>query len=92
MHTFVNSWEEFTATLEDVSMMFLLPIFADEGATGLVLSEEEGRKLQLLNATPRVFNESTYTSSIRYFGEDEGQRKRVMLEAFLSYWLSYISF
>lgn len=82
MHTFVTSLGEFTPTLEDVSMMFRLPIFVDKGATGLVLSEEEERRLQLPIAALGVINKSTCTSWVRYFREGEGQRKEMRLEAF----------
>lgn len=53
-------------------MMFCLPLFADHGATGIALFEEEDRMLQLLNATHRVSNKSTYTTWITYFRDDEG--------------------
>lgn len=33
------------STMEDVSMMFCLPIFAGESTTGLFMSEEEERRL-----------------------------------------------
>lgn len=81
-------WEEFTPTLEDVLVMFYLPIFGDEGATGLILFEEEERKAQLLTTAFTVTNKSTSTSWISYFWEGERWRKGVTLEAFLSYWLS----
>lgn len=69
-------------------MIFCLPIFADNGFTGIVLSEEEEVTLQLLTAALRVSNNSPYTSRIRYFGEGEGQRKWVIVEALLSNRLS----
>lgn len=44
MHTFVTSWREFTPALEYVSVMFCMPLFIENTATGIVLSkEEEGR-------------------------------------------------
>lgn len=84
-HTFVNSCREFTPTLENVLVMLRLPIIADEGAMDLVLSKEEERKAQLLNAAFRVSNKSIYTFWVRYFREGEEQRKGVTLEAFMSY-------
>lgn len=73
-HMFVTSCREFTPTWEDVSVMFRLPLFADEGATGLILSEEEKRRWQLLNVALGVSNKSTFTSWIRYSQEGEGRR------------------
>lgn len=67
---------EFTPTLGDVSVMFHLSLFAEEGM------------LQLLNFVLRVSNKSTYTSWIRYFRRGEERRKWVTVEALLSYWLS----
>lgn len=49
-------------TLKDVAVMFHLPLFADHGARGIILSEDEERILQLLNAALRVSKKSTYTS------------------------------
>lgn len=43
-HTFITSWCKFTTNLEDVTVLFRLPLVADEGATGLVLTDEEGKK------------------------------------------------
>lgn len=64
-HTSVTSWGEFTHTIEDVLVMFRLPVFEDKGATDLVLFEAEERKVQLLNAALKIPNKSTYTSWIR---------------------------
>lgn len=41
-----------------------------------------------MSAAHRVSNKSTYTSLAKYFRFREGRGKGVMLEAFLSYWLS----
>lgn len=68
--------------------MFLSSEFADEGETGIVLSEEEERKVPLSSSALRVSNKSIYTSWIRRFRGGEGRGKGVTLEAFLSYWLS----
>lgn len=67
--------------------MFLLPLFTNHGA-GIVLTKEEEKTVQLLNAALRVSNKSTYISWIRYFREGEGRQKGVMVEALQSYWLS----
>lgn len=61
-HTFVAPWGEFISKLEDVEGMFLLPLFTDNDTTCILLSEEEERTLQLLNATLGVSNKLTYTS------------------------------
>lgn len=53
---------EFTPILKDVSVMFRLPLFADDGTMGIVLFGEEEGRLQLLNVALRVSNKSTYTS------------------------------
>lgn len=66
-HTLVTSWGEFTPTLENVSVMFPLSMFADEGTTSLVLSTKEEKKVQLLSFALRISNKSTYASWIRYF-------------------------
>lgn len=84
-HTFITSHGEFTPTQEDVLVMFCLLLFVDNDATSIVLSKEEDGRLQLLNVTVRISNKSTYTSSISYFQEGEGQGKRVTVEALLSY-------
>lgn len=84
-HTFVTSKREFTHALDDVLVMFRLLIFAYKSATGLVLIDEEEKKVQLLNPTLRISNISTNTSWIRYFHGGEGRGKGVTLEAFLSY-------
>lgn len=60
-----------------------LPLFGDHGAIGVVLNKEEERTLRLLNAALRVLNKSIYTAWIRYFGEGEGRRKGVKVEALL---------
>lgn len=72
-----------------VAVMFRLPLFVDHGASGIVLSEEEERTLQLLNVALRESNKSTYTSWIKYFRDSEGRQKGVAVEALLSYWLSW---
>lgn len=66
-------------------MMLRLPIFTGEGVRGLVVSEAEERKVQLLNTALKVSNKSTDISWTRCFQEGEGQTKGVMLVAFLSY-------
>lgn len=50
MHTFITSWEEFTPTLEDILVMFHLPVLVDEGPMGLVMSKREKEKVRLLSA------------------------------------------
>lgn len=57
----------------------------DRDATGIVLTEEVERTLQLLNVALRVSSKLTYTSWIQYFRDDKGQRKEVIVEALLSY-------
>lgn len=53
-HTPFCGWEEFTTTPEDMVVMFQLPLVDDHGVTGIVLTEQEERMMQLLNATPRI--------------------------------------
>lgn len=55
--------------------MLRLPIFTDEGVTGLVFSEAEERKVQLLNAALKISIKSTDISWTRYFEEGEGQQR-----------------
>lgn len=38
---FVVVWGEFTPALEDVSLLTLLPLFAEGNAMGIVLGEED---------------------------------------------------
>lgn len=61
MRTFIPAWGKFDATLDFVATMFRLPLVKDHGAKSIVLSEEEERALQLLDATLRVSNKSMYT-------------------------------
>lgn len=70
--------------LEDVAVMFHLPLIVGNSVIGIVLFEDE-RTLQLLNAAFKVSNKLAYDSWIRYFRDDDEQRKHVMVEALLSY-------
>lgn len=45
MHAFITSWGEFHPTLEHVLVMFSLPVFLDEGATGWVLTAKKEKKV-----------------------------------------------
>lgn len=65
-HTFFISWGEFTSTLEDVSVMFRLPVLADTGTMALALSNREKEKAKILNAALRLSSKSIYTSRARY--------------------------
>lgn len=59
MHLLVLLGESLTLILAYVEVMFCLPLFTDQGATGIVLTEKEQRILQLLNVALRVSNKLT---------------------------------
>lgn len=87
-HTFIAAWREFAPTVENVVVKFLLLLFRNHGANGIVMSEEEEMTLQLLHATFRVSNKWMYISQVRYFRDGEGHWKGLIAKALLSYWLS----
>lgn len=60
---FLATWGEFTPTLEDVTVIFYLPLCGDHGAMGLVLIKEK-KDTTAFECCFKSASKSTYTSWI----------------------------
>lgn len=87
-HTFLTSWGEFSPSTEDVAMLILLPLFGEAHAIGVALSEEDQKKVELLNkslsSSKYLSNKTTYLSWVKYFDEGVGRNSQFQIEAFLA--------
>lgn len=75
-HTSIAASREFGPILEDVFALTMLPLYRDTHAMGVVLSEEDNKKLAYLNEAMLASSASrkaTYASWIGYFGLGKGK-------------------
>lgn len=68
-------------------MMFGLPLFVDNSMAGIVLTKEEERKQQLLNAALRCLTNQHTSLGSNTSEKGRGAAKGVMGKALLFYWL-----
>lgn len=85
------AWEKFGPTFKDAIILMMLPICGDTNAMGVTLNKKHSKKLEELNNTiiaSKSLKEASKASLIRYFDEGAG-KERGVVEALLSYWLSW---
>lgn len=82
--------------MEDIAMLMSLRLFGEAHTIGIILKEEDQKKVEYLtkslSSSKYSTNKATYLSWVKYFDYGEGRDSKFQLEAFLAYWLSYFVF